>query len=238
MTTTPAAYIRISSDRGGGRVSPDRQWEMIRDYCHRLGLGEPTRYADLDWSGSTAARPAWAALQTALRSRQTRTLVAYDQDRLFRDEEEASRFLKLARRLKLAVHFVTSGPLDLASADAATMFSIKAVFDAHLSRKTSERVRAWAAHKRSRGEKTGGLVPYGYDLAPDGRTLVPNPREQAVVAMVCELAVAGRSYRWIASYLQQQGVVTKTGLAWWGHKTVEKLVRAGQEALPKGGRVS
>ena len=37
------------------------------------------------------------------------------------------------------------------------------------------------------GKKTGGDVPYGYQLAVDGETLLANPDEQRVIAKVREL---------------------------------------------------
>lgn len=219
---TTAAYVRISHDSQKNGVSVDRQWEMILSYCARQSLPAPTRFADVDWSGTTSRRPRWSDLLRDLRARRVTCVVAYDQDRLFRDEEEAAAFIKLVKRVKCAVHFVTSGRLDLTSADAHTMFSFKAVVDAAYSRKISEKVSAWARHKRERGEKTGGLVPFGWDVAEG--VLVPNPKEQEVVERMLHLRDQGSSYIAIAHLLMRDGVPTKRGLRWWGHKQVARIV--------------
>ena len=46
------------------------------------------------------------------------------------------------------------------------------------------------SRKREKGEKTGGSIPFGYDVqpGPDGtRCLVANAQEQATVALMCHL---------------------------------------------------
>ena len=47
-----------------------------------------------------------------------------------------------------------------------------------------ERVSGAWEQKRKRGEKTGGHVPYGYGLAGNGKALIPDPHEQAVIAKI------------------------------------------------------
>lgn len=39
----------------------------------------------------------------------------------------------------------------------------------------SERTKAALAHKRAKGERVSGRIPYGYKLAEDQVTLVPDP---------------------------------------------------------------
>jgi hypothetical protein len=48
-------------------------------------------------------------------------------------------------------------------------------------------------------------------LASDGKTLEPEPAEQAVIAQVKELRSAGLSIRKIVATLAQNGVVGRTG---------------------------
>jgi hypothetical protein len=51
-----------------------------------------------------------------------------------------------------------------------------------------ERTRGAMAFKRSRGERISGRLPFGQDLGPDGRTLVDNPVEPAVLALPRDVA--------------------------------------------------
>jgi DNA invertase Pin-like site-specific DNA recombinase len=73
-----------------------------------------------------------------------------------------------------------------------------------------QRTRAALAAKRSRGERIG-VIPYGMALAPDGIRLIRNDAEQAVIALVRELAAKGMSQRAIVAELDARGVRGRTG---------------------------
>jgi len=63
--------------------------------------------------------------------------------------------------------------------------------------------------KREQGEKTGGTVPYGYDLAPDGVHLVKNLKEQKAIALMANLRAQGYTYQAIADELKQEDIRPK-----------------------------
>jgi DNA invertase Pin-like site-specific DNA recombinase len=77
----------------------------------------------------------------------------------------------------------------------------------------SERTRAALSHKRANGYKTGGEVPYGYNVRKDGR-LTKNPREQRSICLICGFREKGHSLRSIAAELDQRGVKSKKGRNW------------------------
>src|SRR4030095_11772575 len=62
----------------------------------------------------------------------------------------------------------------------------------------SARTRAALAAKRSRRERVSGIVPFGYSLAADGRTLEVNTQEAATVEVIRQLRAEGRSLRAVA----------------------------------------
>jgi len=79
--------------------------------------------------------------------------------------------------------------------------------------------------KRGNGQRVG-TVPYGYDLADDGTTLIPNESEQAVIAGIRAWRAAGRTLERIAADLTARGVPTKTGKSTaWTHRAVARIVR-------------
>ena len=86
-----------------------------------------------------------------------------------------------------------------------------------------ERTRGAMAFKRSRAERVSGRHPVRLDLAPDGRTLVPNPAELVALVEVRRWRSEGRSLRRIAADLQALGVPTKSGRP-WSHSTVQALL--------------
>ena len=75
----------------------------------------------------------------------------------------------------------------------------------------SERTSMAMVHKRSQGHRISGQVPYGTRLASDGKTLEPEPAEQATIVQVKELCSAGLSIRKIVAELAQKSVVGRTG---------------------------
>lgn len=76
-----------------------------------------------------------------------------------------------------------------------------------------ERTQGAMADLRSKGEKTGGQVPYGYRTGRDERTLIEDEREQAVIALVRQLSADGDSIRVIIGKL-------------WGKELWGKKIRA------------
>jgi hypothetical protein len=69
------------------------------------------------------------------------------------------------------------------------------------------------AHKKAKGEKLGGLVPYGYRLAEDGKTLVPDMAEQALLDAIREARQRGLSQRAVVADLARQGFTSRQGTA-------------------------
>jgi hypothetical protein len=82
--------------------------------------------------------------------------------------------------------------------------------------------------KRAKGEKTGGGIPFGFDLV-DGR-LKENPREQLVIRLMKSLRDRGYSYAKIAKHLNANGLLTKTGREWLAPMVRKVYLRAIAEA--------
>jgi DNA invertase Pin-like site-specific DNA recombinase len=85
-----------------------------------------------------------------------------------------------------------------------------------------ERTRDALQHKIKKGQRCG-QVRFGFDLADDGKTLIPNAQEQAAVGLIRELRAGGRSYRAIAAELAARGIQTKAGKPWI-HTSVKSIL--------------
>jgi DNA invertase Pin-like site-specific DNA recombinase len=94
---------------------------------------------------------------------------------------------------------------------------------------TGERTREALRHKIRNGERCG-KVRFGYNLADDGKTLVPNPTEQQAVALMIDLREAGYTLRQIAATLTARGIVTKEGGTVWTHTAVARILDRQQKA--------
>ena len=83
----------------------------------------------------------------------------------------------------------------------------------------SERTKTALQHKISKRERVGA-VRFGFDLAADGVSLMPNVGEQGTIALMRELRAAGHTLRGIAEALTARRIATKSGLAVWTHSAV------------------
>ena len=224
MQARAVGYIRVST---AGQVldgvSLEAQRSRIRNWCDTNEYHLVAVHTDAGVSGKRADnRP---ALQKALASvcgRRGGALVVYSLSRLARSTKDA---IAIAERLdKAGADLVSlSEKIDTTTAAGKMIFRLLAVFAEFERDLVSERTTAALAVKRANNQRVG-TVPYGYDLASDGVTLVENDTEQAVITDVRAMRQAGRTLKRIAQTLTERGVATKTGRSRWSHQAVARLL--------------
>ncbi len=73
------------------------------------------------------------------------------------------------------------------------------------------------------------MVPYGFDVANDGVTLVPNEAEQEVIASIRAMRSKGRTLVAIANTLTTRDIPTKTGKSSrWTHQAIARIISRGR----------
>jgi hypothetical protein len=87
------------------------------------------------------------------------------------------------------------------------------------------------AHKKANGEKLGGDCPYGFTVAADGKTLLPDSAEQRLIAQVRSARARGLSQRAVVAYLTEQGFTTRKGTA-FSLIQVQRIMRQAQSSPP------
>jgi len=92
----------------------------------------------------------------------------------------------------------------------------------------SDRTKFALQYKRTKGEKTGGDVPFGYRVRA-GR-LHEDATEQRGVAMIRELKAQGKSLRDICRALEAAGISRKHGVTTWHPQTVKNIISRGKAA--------
>ena len=223
---TAIGYVRVSTaGQAEDGVSLDAQrgkieaWALANDY-ELVGIE-----IDAGMSGKRADNR--EALQRALdRACAERTaLVVYSLSRLSRSTKDT---LSIADKLdKAGADLVSlSEKIDTTSAAGKMVFRMLAVLAEFERDQIGERTRAALAHKRSKREKTGGDVPFGFDCV-DGQ-LMPNRAEQKVIALVYELHGKGYSLRAIGRELRAIGARTKRGGSKWNPQTVKQIMTCKQ----------
>jgi DNA invertase Pin-like site-specific DNA recombinase len=148
-------------------------------------------------------------------------------DRMFRNAGDCLTTVERWEKSGVALHVVDLGGNAIDTTSAAGRFMLVVLAGAaEMERNlTRERTRSAMAVKRANGQRIGA-VPYGFDLADDGATLVPNDAEQAVITEIRAWRAAGRTLERIAADLTACGIPTKTGKsASWTHQAVARILR-------------
>ena len=210
MTQQAIGYIRVSTEgQVVDGVSLDAQRAKIEAWCILNDFDLAAVHVDAGISGKSALnRP---GLQAALADcRSGSALVVYSLSRLARSTRDT---LDISDRLsKSGADLVSlSEKIDTTSAAGKMIFRLLAVMAEFERDQISERTSAALQFKKSRGEKTGGAMPYGHDLADDGVALVVNTEEQIVIDQARALKASGLSLRKIAAELQRRGFVSRAG---------------------------
>jgi DNA invertase Pin-like site-specific DNA recombinase len=218
------AYARVSTahqaDEG---VSLEAQQAKLNAWATLTGHELIGMEIDAGISGKRADnRP---ALQRAIEiaEREGAVLVTYSLSRLSRSVKDT---LAIAERLdKAGANLVSlTEQIDTTSAAGRMMFKMLSVLAEFEREQIGERTKGALAHLRAQGFKTGGSVPFGYDLAAGGK-LIENAGEQEALRLIAELRTDGYSLRAIAAELERLGVTTKSGKAKWNPKTLAAIVR-------------
>ena len=222
MTKT-VAYVRVSTeDQANEGVSLAAQRARIEAWCVVNDSELLQIYSDAGISGGRADnRPGLqAAIESACKHRAV--LVVYSLSRLARSTKDT---ILIGEKLdKAGADLVSlSEKIDTTSAAGKMVFRMLAVMAEFEKDQISERTKFAMAHKKSKSERVG-TVPYGYDLAIDGISLVSNPIEQAAIGLVKELNSRGMSLREIADELTARGYLTKKGKDRWNHMTIKNLL--------------
>lgn len=221
-------YVRVSTEgQAQEGVSLEAQRARIAAWCTASGYTLIETHVDAGISGGRADnRPALqAALAQACRLKAV--LVVYSLSRLARSTKDA---IAISERLaKNGADLVSlSERIDTTSASGKMVFRMLAVLAEFERDLVAERTKGALSHLRNQGKRISGIAPFGFDLAADAKCLIPNPDEQAGLALMRSLKDQGLGRRRIAAALVAHGILTKTG-APWSPQAVAQILRRERE---------
>jgi site-specific DNA recombinase len=223
---TAIGYVRVSTeDQAKEGVSLDNQKSKIEAYCQLKDLELIEVVEDAGISAKNLRRPGVQKVLRMARKKQIDAIVVYKLDRIFRSTVDALETTKMFDKWGVSFHSIEE-TLDTQSAMGRFFFTLTAALAEMERRLIGERTKVALAHKRSKNEKTGGDVPYGYDLTPAG-ILIKNDDEQRVIKTICRLNRDGYSLRKICRELEKEGHLTKNGKAIWQPSTIWKILKRG-----------
>lgn len=224
-------YARVSTaDQSDNGVSLDAQQAKLEAYASLYDLVVVETIVDAGESAKSLNRPGLQRALELLRSGQADGLAVVKLDRLTRSVGDWQELIddyfgeKAGKQL-----FSVADSIDTRTAAGRLVLNVLLSVAQWEREATGERTREALRHKIRNGEHCG-KVRFGYDVAPDGKTLVPNPAEQRAVVLMIDLRAAGYTLRQIAATLTARGIVTKEGGAVWTHTAVARILDRQQKA--------
>jgi len=217
-------YVRVSTeDQAKEGVSLDNQKVKIIAYCQLKDLELREIVEDAGISAKNLKRTGVQKVLRLARRKEIDAVVVYKLDRIFRSTVDALETTKAFDKWGVSFDSIEE-TLDTRSAMGRFFFTLTAALAEMERRLIGERTKAALTHKRSKSEKTGGDIPFGYDLTPEG-LLMQNNDEQRVIRIIRKLHGQAFSLRRICSELEREGHKTKRGNAVWHPETIAHIIR-------------
>jgi DNA invertase Pin-like site-specific DNA recombinase len=167
---------------------------------------------DAGESAKSLNRPGMARLLAMIDGRQVQTVIVAKLDRLTRSVRDLADLLERFERRGVALVSVSES-LDTGTAAGRLVLNVMMSVAQWEREAIGERTRDAMRHKKANGQRVG-TIPFGFQLAADGRTLEPSAIEQRALAIIRECRQAGYTLRQIAEALNGQGHQTRRGTPW------------------------
>lgn len=216
MTTKAIGYIRVSTEEQASEgVSLSAQRAKLEAYANLYDLDLVTIIEDCGQSAKSLNRPGIQRALDMLKAGKADGLLIPKLDRLSRSVADWNYLIdgffgeKAGKSL-----WSVADSIDTRTAAGRMVLNILMSVAQWEREAIAERTKESLAFKKSRGEKLGGNVPYGFDLAEDGKTLTENAREQEIIRRIQNLKAEDYKLRQIVDSLNQDGIATKKGKKW------------------------
>lgn len=230
-TPRVVGYIRVSSaSQVEDGTSLARQREQIETYCKLKGYQDVQFLEDEGISGyKTTPRKGYTKLIELCKKHQVDVVIVYDLSRLSRKVRETLAFMEDVIG-KNNISFVSlNNDIDTTTPTGKAFLTLTATFNQLYRDEIAYKTAEALSHKRKKAEKTGGTVPYGYEVI-EGK-LYPVEREQEAIRTMQGLKAQGYSLRAIAAALEDAGYQTKTGKKSWKAQVVSDVLRLQEQQI-------
>jgi DNA invertase Pin-like site-specific DNA recombinase len=217
-TTAPSraiGYVRVSTDQQAeSGLGLEGQEAAVRAAASRLRLDIVRVFVDGGTSGKLGIEDRPVLLEAVGALRRGDVLLVAKRDRLGRDVIAVAMIERLVA--KRGARVISAAGEGTESDDPAGVLMRRLIdsFAEYERLIISARTRAALAAKRRRGERVSGIVPFGYRLAADGRTLEVDAQETTTLEAIQRLRAEGRSLRAVADALNAAGVPTRARTPW------------------------
>ena len=204
------AYCRVSTDeQASSGVSLQAQESKLRAYALAMDLELVRVESDAGVSAKTLDRPALQRALASLSADEADALVVVKLDRLTRSVRDLADLLE---QYFSADHGLISlgESVDTRTAAGRLVLNVMTSVAQWEREAIGERTSNALQHMKAQGKRVGA-IPYGYTLAEDGVSLVPQPDEQQTITQARRLRAMGASLRVTASVLASHGMFARNG---------------------------
>ncbi len=218
-------YTRVSTDEQAMHgVSLAAQREKLHAYAALYGLEIVEVVEDAGQSAKSLKRPGLQRALDMLKAGKADGLLIAKLDRLSRSVKDWNTLIEryFGERAGRGL-FSVADSIDTRSAAGRLVLNVLMSVGQWEREAIGERTRDALRHKKSKGQRISGRIPFGYRLAEDGVALVEDPTEQSILREIDGLRAAGLSLRKIAEALNREGVPTKEGGP-WRHTTIRGIL--------------
>ncbi len=203
------SYLRLSTDEDKQSNSFEVQRQAIDSFANENDLEPIERYFEDKKSGAELDKR--LGLMDLLNTiKKDDKIIVQKIDRLSRDTIQTGWIrTEIARKGAELIIVDTNGNAN--DPMQVLMEQVVSAFADYERQMIKSRIKATMKLKKSRGEKLGGSVPYGYDVVieKDIKKLVKNDKEQKVIASIKRYDKKGLSLRAIAKKLNDRGLSNK-----------------------------
>ena len=215
LSARAIAYLRVSTDQQAeSGLGLEAQETAVRSAASRLRLDVVRVFVDGGTSGKLGIEDRPVLLDAVASLRRGDVLLVAKRDRIGRDVIAVAMIERLVA--KRGARVISAAGEGTESDDPAGLLMRRLIdsFAEYERLIISARTRAALGAKRRRKERVSGIVPFGYSLAADGRTLEVHTLEAVTVETIRRLRAEGRSLRAVAAALNEAGILTRARTPW------------------------
>lgn len=206
------SYMRLSTDEDKQSNSFEIQSQVITEYAKENGL-EPILKTFKDTKSGAKLEQRVGLMKMLNTIKSNDKVIVHKIDRLSRDVLQMG-WIRTELARKGCELVIIDSKNDTNDPMANLMEQIVTAFADYERQMIKSRIQATMDLKKSKGEKLGGYIPYGYDTQEDSegtKVLVKNELEQKVIQSIKRYKSKGLSLGAIAKKLNERGITTKKG---------------------------
>ena len=208
-----AYYIRVSREEQAKGYSPEGQKSTLDGWISETGWKWVKTYKD-ETSGKDTQREKFQEMITDAKNGLFDGICMYDNDRFSRSTKDVLNIMDDLLSYGVKLHIYNLRHIDIYSDQGRFILTNFAAFSEFFRGQLASKIRVGVKQKMK--NEWFGQAPYGYTIVSDvvgnrkkNTRLVENPEEQEVLTIMKKLREEEKSYKEIATYLNEHKIKTR-----------------------------